>query len=185
MELEWNEDKAKRSQEKHGVTFDEAKTVFDDPVYLILPDPDHSIGEERFIIINKSTQNRLLVVYYTEPDQITRLIRKNSNSHLKVKYMNQKYNSESEDELREEYDFNSLPVIATGIGRKNPNRVTIDVLIKEIEQTPDYLLTEILNFVTFIKNKYLEEKLEISIVSESSLVKDWLKPEEDEAWKDL
>ncbi|BAZ12585.1 hypothetical protein NIES4071_44160 [Calothrix sp. NIES-4071] len=65
MEFEWDENKAIRNLEKHGVSFDEAKTVFDDPVYLIFPDPDHSIREERFIIMGKSTQNQLLVVSYT------------------------------------------------------------------------------------------------------------------------
>lgn len=59
---------------------------------------------------------------------------------------------------------------------------TKDLLLKEIEQTPDYLLAEILDFVQFIKNRHLQ-KIEISIMSESSLVKDWFKPEEDEAWK--
>ncbi len=62
---------------------------------------------------------------------------------------------------------------------------TKDLLLKEIDQTPEYLLTEILDFVQFVKNKHLQEKIEISIMSESSLAKDWLKPEEDEAWKDL
>ncbi|BDA70588.1 unknown protein [Rivularia sp. IAM M-261] len=62
---------------------------------------------------------------------------------------------------------------------------TKEILLKELDQTPEYLLTEILDFVQFIKNKHLQEKIEISIMSESSLAKDWLKPEEDEAWKDL
>ncbi|RUT05914.1 hypothetical protein DSM106972_031200 [Dulcicalothrix desertica PCC 7102] len=62
---------------------------------------------------------------------------------------------------------------------------TKDLLLKEIDQTPEYLLTEILDFVQFVKNKHLQEKIEITIMSESSLAKDWLKPEEDEAWKDL
>lgn len=62
---------------------------------------------------------------------------------------------------------------------------TKDLLLKEIEQTPDYLLTEILDFVQFIKNRHLQKKFEISIMSESSLVKDWLLSEEDEAWRDL
>jgi hypothetical protein len=60
-----------------------------------------------------------------------------------------------------------------------------DFLIKEIEQAPEYLLVEVLDFIQFLKAKYLEEKIEISILSESSLEKDWLKPEEDEAWQDL
>jgi hypothetical protein len=60
-----------------------------------------------------------------------------------------------------------------------------DFLIKEIEQAPEYLLVEVLDFIQFLKAKYLEEKIEISILSESSLEKDWLTPEEDEAWQDL
>ena len=62
---------------------------------------------------------------------------------------------------------------------------TKDFLLKEIEQVPEYLLTEILDFVQFIKAKHLQEKIETTILSESSLAKDWLKPEEDEAWQDL
>ncbi|MBF2006939.1 MAG: DUF2281 domain-containing protein [Chlorogloeopsis fritschii C42_A2020_084] len=60
-----------------------------------------------------------------------------------------------------------------------------DFLMKEIEQALEFLLVEVLNFIQFLKAKYLEEKIEISILSESSLEKDWLKPEEDEAWQDL
>lgn len=62
---------------------------------------------------------------------------------------------------------------------------TKDFLVQEIEQMPEYLLTEILDFVQFLKKKHLQEKFEISIMSESSLIKDWFKPEEDEAWIDL
>ncbi|RUR85152.1 DUF2281 domain-containing protein [Chlorogloeopsis fritschii PCC 9212] len=58
-------------------------------------------------------------------------------------------------------------------------------LLKEIEQALEFLLVEVLDFIQFLKAKYLEEKIEISILSESSLEKDWLKPEEDEAWQDL
>ena len=59
-----------------------------------------------------------------------------------------------------------------------------DLLLKEIEQVPEFVLTEVLDFLQFIKAKHLSE-IELSIVSESSLAKDWLKPEEDEAWQDL
>lgn len=58
-------------------------------------------------------------------------------------------------------------------------------LIQEIEQTPDFLLDEVLDFVQFLKAKHVQDKLEISLMSESALAKDWLKPEEDEAWQDL
>ncbi len=62
---------------------------------------------------------------------------------------------------------------------------TKDLLLREIEQVPEFLLTEVLDFLQFIKAQHLEQNTQISILSESSLAKDWLKPEEDEAWQDL
>ena len=52
----------------------EAKTVFDDPLYIDFYDPDHSDDEDRYIIIGESQQRRLLIVSYTERDHKTRLI---------------------------------------------------------------------------------------------------------------
>jgi hypothetical protein len=60
-----------------------------------------------------------------------------------------------------------------------------ELIAKEIEQVPEALLEEVLEFVRFLKTKRTHETLEISLLSESSLKKDWLKPEEDEAWQDL
>jgi uncharacterized DUF497 family protein len=74
MEFEWNEDKAQANLSNHGVSFDEAKTVFDDPFFIDFYDPDHSDDEERYIIIGQSQQQRLLVVSYTERRDKTRLI---------------------------------------------------------------------------------------------------------------
>jgi len=74
MEFEWDEEKAKANLAKHAVSFDEAKTVFEDPVYVDLYDPDHSQDESRYIIIGLSQQGRLLIVSYTERDAIIRLI---------------------------------------------------------------------------------------------------------------
>ncbi len=62
---------------------------------------------------------------------------------------------------------------------------TKELLISEIEKAPEPLLTEVLDFVHFLKAKIVREKMDIAIVSESSLSKDWLKPEEDEAWQNL
>ncbi len=60
-----------------------------------------------------------------------------------------------------------------------------ELIAKEIEQVPEPLLEEVLDFVRFLKTKRNQEKLEISLLSESSLKKDCFKPEEDEAWRDL
>ena len=60
-----------------------------------------------------------------------------------------------------------------------------DVIVQEIEQVPEFILEEVLDFVRFLKVKHTKDKLEISLLSESSLGRDWLRPEEDEAWQDL
>jgi len=62
---------------------------------------------------------------------------------------------------------------------------TKDLLMNKIEEVPEPLLSEVLDFVHFLKTKVAREKLDIAIMSESSLSKDWLKPEEDEAWQNL
>lgn len=59
-------------------------------------------------------------------------------------------------------------------------------IIQQIEYIPEPLLNEILDFIQFLKYKHLsQEKLETALLSESSLQKDWLTPEEDEAWQHL
>ena len=74
MEFEWNKDKAKANSTKHGVSFAEAKTVFDDSLFVEFYDPDHSDSEERYIIVGQSERGRLLIVLYTERNQKIRLI---------------------------------------------------------------------------------------------------------------
>jgi hypothetical protein len=59
------------------------------------------------------------------------------------------------------------------------------MIAKEIAQVPEPLLEEVLDFVRFLKSKRVQEKLETSLLSESSLKKDWLSPEEEEAWQHL
>lgn len=74
MKFEWDQNKEAANLSKHGVSFDEAITVFDDPLYLDFFDPDHSYGEYRYIIIGQSSNNRLLLVSYTEYGEIIRII---------------------------------------------------------------------------------------------------------------
>ena len=73
-EYEWNEEKAAANLSKHGVAFDEAKSVFEDPLHVDFYDPDHSYNEQRFIMVGQSTQGRLLIVSYTERGDVIRLI---------------------------------------------------------------------------------------------------------------
>lgn len=62
---------------------------------------------------------------------------------------------------------------------------TKELLLNEIERIPEPILNEVLDFIHFLKGKIEKEKFGITIASESSLKKDWLKPEEDKAWQNL
>lgn len=66
MKYEWDENKAVKNLAKHGVSFAEAKTIFDDPLYVDFYDLDHSEDEERYLIVGESNRGRLLIVSYTE-----------------------------------------------------------------------------------------------------------------------
>ena len=72
--FEWDPQKAKTNFEKHGITFDEASTVFKDNLSLTIEDPLHSYDEERLVLIGMSYKNRLLVVVHTEREESIRII---------------------------------------------------------------------------------------------------------------
>jgi uncharacterized protein len=74
MEFEWHPDKAIRNLQKHGVTFQEAATVFGDALSLTFPDPDHSVGEDRYVTVGMSQLTQLLVVSHTDRGDRTRII---------------------------------------------------------------------------------------------------------------
>jgi len=92
MQFEWNPLKAATNLKKHGVSFEEAKTVFDNPLAVIFDDEAHSIDELREIIIGHSQRNRLLLVVFTE--------RSNSIRIISTRLANRKE--------REDYEQNSL-----------------------------------------------------------------------------
>ena len=72
--FEWDAEKARENLRKHGVSFDEAVTAFSDQLSSLLPDPDHSVGEERYLVMGQSTRGRLLVVSFVERPPRTRII---------------------------------------------------------------------------------------------------------------
>jgi uncharacterized DUF497 family protein len=72
--FEWDAEKAAENLRKHGVAFEEALTVFQDPLAKIHDDPDHSVEEPRAIITGHSTQSRLLQVSFTERRSRIRII---------------------------------------------------------------------------------------------------------------
>lgn len=74
IQFEWDGEKAEHNLHKHGVSFSEALTVFNDPLSVTVADRSHSLGEERFWIIGQSSQGRLLVVAHTDEGHVVRLI---------------------------------------------------------------------------------------------------------------
>jgi uncharacterized DUF497 family protein len=73
-DFEWDTDKATRNVEKHHVPFEEAATVFDDPIFITFVDDEHSINEERYITIGMSSRGRLLMVAHADRGNRTRII---------------------------------------------------------------------------------------------------------------
>lgn len=74
MKFEWDPRKAAANKRKHGVAFEEAATVFGDPLALMFPDPDHSDIEERFLTFGRSAMHRLIVVSHTDRRGVIRII---------------------------------------------------------------------------------------------------------------
>ena len=76
MRFAWDDDKAEENQQKHGVSFEEASTVFADENARLKHDPDHSQEEDRFILLGFSAKLRLLIVChaYRENDEVIRII---------------------------------------------------------------------------------------------------------------
>ena len=74
MRFSWDPNKDLLNQRDHGITFQEATTVFGDSLAVTVSDPDHSIGEERVITIGQSSSGRLLVVCHIEQGDTIRII---------------------------------------------------------------------------------------------------------------
>jgi uncharacterized protein len=87
MKFVWDRAKAASNQRKHGVSFDESTSVFGDPLAGTIPDPDHSVGEHRFITIGTSSSGRLLVVCHTEEVNVFRIISaREATTHERKRY---------------------------------------------------------------------------------------------------
>lgn len=86
-QFEWNPTKAASNLRDHKVSFDEASTVFGDPLSLLMIDPDHSEQEDRYLLLGMSLKGRLLVVSFAERPPRTRLISaRNATRHERRQY---------------------------------------------------------------------------------------------------
>jgi len=90
IRFEWDENKNSSNIKKHGISFEEAKTVFYDENARLRSDPDHSIEEERFIILGMSLNLKIIIVVHTykEKDELIRIIsaRKATKNESKIYY---------------------------------------------------------------------------------------------------
>ena len=88
--FEWDDRKAQSNKRKHGVTFEEASTIFGDPLSVTIPDPAHSVGEDRFVTIGLSANGKLIVVVHKEHDDIIRVI----SARRATRYEREQYENE-------------------------------------------------------------------------------------------
>ena len=111
MRFEWDREKAAASFRRHGVSFEEATTAFDDPLSATVSDPDHSMEEERFILLGQTNAGRLIVVAHTDRGDHIRIISAREADSFetmkkaKGKRPNRASARRSDDELRSRYDF--------------------------------------------------------------------------------
>jgi hypothetical protein len=105
--FEWDPRKAKQNIKNHGVSFEEATTVFSDTFSSTIPDPRHSEYEERFVIIGESNKRRLLIVVHTaRGDEIVLLVHA-SPPRTKGKSMKKANKTPRDPDMLDEYDFSN------------------------------------------------------------------------------
>lgn len=81
MEFEWDQEKDHQNQGSHGISFDEASSVFGDPLAWTIDDPDHSADESRFLTTGYSNQQRLVIVAHTDRQGRVRIISARNVTH--------------------------------------------------------------------------------------------------------
>jgi uncharacterized protein len=86
LRFAWDSEKAASNLKKHGVSFEDGRTIFADPDEVMLPDPDHSAEEERYISIGRASSGEVMLACYTENDDLIRLItvRKAAPAEIRV-----------------------------------------------------------------------------------------------------
>src|SRR5262245_4686422 len=139
LEFEWDAKKAARNKTKHGITFEEAASVFRDGMAMIMDDPDHSEDEQREIILGESEENRLLVVSFTERHrefELSALARPRSRSG---RNMRKNQTVREKDDLRPEYNLDRRKAKPNRFGerlKQNCRMVVLDPDVAEVFTTP-------------------------------------------------
>ena len=91
LRFTWDPAKASANLRRHGVSFIEASTAFADTLSITIPDPDHSVSEERFVLVGHSDRDRLLIVAHVERGDLIRII----NARLATRHERKTYEEEA------------------------------------------------------------------------------------------
>ena len=91
LRFTWDPAKASANLRRHGVSFIEASTAFADTLSITIPDPDHSVSEERFVLVGHSDRDRLLIVAHVERGDLIRII----NARLATRHERNTYEEEA------------------------------------------------------------------------------------------
>ena len=111
MDFEWDTEKARINERKHGVSFFEAREVFGDKLSSTVRDPDHSVEEERFLIFGQSSSGRRLVVSYTERESTSGCYSAHEQTisqlwdHMDINQQIEEYEKDIEEYIKKEYKF--------------------------------------------------------------------------------
>jgi uncharacterized protein len=105
VKFAWDPAKDRRNRNKHGVSFVEAATVFDDPMQWTVGDPDHSTTESRYLTTGYSSAGRLLIVAHSEEEDVIRIISVERQRTQSEMFMRKEISVSADDEMREEYDL--------------------------------------------------------------------------------
>jgi uncharacterized DUF497 family protein len=90
VNFEWDPVKARQNRRKHRISFQEAATVFGDPLAVTYPDPDHSLSEQRFITVGMSSAARVLIIAHADRNENIRIISARKTTQHERKYYEEK-----------------------------------------------------------------------------------------------
>lgn len=142
-EFEWDDDKDAINVRKHGVSFEEAKSIFKDPLAITIDDPEHSDYEDRYVTIGSTFFDDIYVVIHTDREDRIRIISaRHANNVERRKYMNEEFDrihDRDKDPMRPEYDFSNgvRGKYWKGPGRRIVTHMRIDQDVRRYFRSPD------------------------------------------------
>ena len=153
LTFEWDLRKARLNLAKHGVTFEEASTIFGDSLSLTIPDPEHSLAEKRYVAMGRAFNAKLLVVVHTDRGDNFALLAQGGPAEENANFMKKSSNKSARKTMRDEYDFSqgergkyarryaqgtNVVVLEPDVAKVFSNSKSVNVLLRKIirQQAP-------------------------------------------------